>query len=74
MRMSVSRNRSAARHTLEQQIQAEALSSCDGFEPLSPRPCAAAMARPAAAQSGFDQWWSLLVRWWKGLKQRFVPA
>ncbi|WP_415399858.1 hypothetical protein [Synechococcus sp. W4D4] len=70
----MSRNRSAARHRLEQQVKAEALSFVDGFQPLSPRPCDAAMARPQTVQHGVRRWWSQLVRWWKGLKERFVPA
>jgi len=72
--MSVSRNRSAARHRLEQQVNAEVLSFVDGFRPLSPRPCEAAMARPKMNQHGVKHWWSVLVRWWQSLKARFAPA
>ena len=72
--MSVSRNRSTARQRLEQQVETEALSYVNGFEPLSPRPCEAAVARPEAVQRGLGHWWSLIVRWWKGLKGRFVTA
>ena len=72
--MSVSRNRSAARQRLEQQVHAESLSFVDGFRPLSPRPCEAAMARPKTNQHGVKHWWSVLVRWWQGLKERFAPA
>ena len=68
--MSVSRNRSAARHRLEQQVNAEALSFVDGFRPLSPRPCEAAMARPKVSQHGVKHWWSVLVRWWQSLKAK----
>ncbi len=72
--MSVSRNRSAARHRLEQQVHAEALSFVDGFRPLSPRPCEAAMARPKTSQHGMKHWWSVLVRWWQSIKARLAPA
>jgi len=67
--MSVARNRSAARHKLEQQVNAEALSFVDGFQPLSPRSCEAAMARPKTTKNLAKHLRSALLNWWQKLKK-----